>query len=73
MLMSQIVVSYFLGSEPTRVSSFLRRDEAVEKQRWTLPVLPGRRLDRQASQPLLGTQGRLSKISSSGIPQFPPQ
>ena len=47
-LMSQIVMSYFLGSEPTQISSMWRRTPEFEKQRWTLPVLPGRRLDRQA-------------------------
>ena len=43
--MISLISSYFLGEEPVQLSSIYWRDDDATQQYWTLPYIPGQRLD----------------------------
>jgi len=52
--MVSLVSSYLLGEEPVHLSSIYWRDDNVTQQYWTLPYVPGPRLDEQPLYILIG-------------------
>ncbi len=54
--MVDLINSYLLGGEPTHLNSIYWRDDDATKQYWTLPYVPGKKLDDKALFILISKQ-----------------
>jgi C-terminal processing protease CtpA/Prc len=54
--MISLISSYLLGREPVHLGNIYWRDDDVTKQYWTLPYVPGNRLDDRPLYILVGRE-----------------
>ena len=54
--MISLISSYFLGEEPVQLGSVYWRDDDTTQQYWTLPYIPGHRLDDKPLYILVGKE-----------------
>lgn len=54
--MISLISSYFLGEEPVQLGSVYWRDDDATQQYWTLPYIPGHRLDDKPLYILVGKE-----------------